>query len=683
MDVLLVYCDSGAPSRYLHYLEVGLCHQVLSDAQVQVASVLLHSDRRREEILSIFGSHPARLVGFYFDEFNAGASLHFIDEFHANFPDTPVCAFGVYPALAPDKVFASKHVDFVIIGEGPVALYELAAHIIRGGDAKGIRNLWWRKDGHVERNPLRPPQQDLTLFPYPDRSLFAQEPASGPDSGRILYVNASRGCPYECLFCYSPVLKKAYEGKGNYYRVRPVPHLAGEILGELRRQSYTSMVFVDEAFPAEKSWLRGLAQKIGAGNSVPFQAALCAEDCGPEVLDLLKAAGCASIVLGIETGSEAFRKRIAARNLSNERVQSAVAAARERSIQVVAGFMAGMPLESEALLQETYTMAQALSPDEVRCTVYQPIERTSMQQYARDKAYVPDSEATVLPDFTQLGLRLPELSPDSVRKFLYSMHFLNLRNKLRSLPPLSGYFDFVQELPKAKFRMKHSGAVDAGLARLDGQPFPYISVETGSDCRFGLKLREHSVLRFSLFIPGASVKRLEHNAGRIVAEVFWVKDRAEQPVFYRAFSPAESDVAQKWHECIVQLPNDKQAGELLFRVSCAPAPDTKASVLWGMLTLYDQEAFLREDPSAQAAYADYESKLAARDAEIGSLREQLLRTHESELSARQEAEQKTRRIAELHVRVLELEKALHEKSQDGAAEQESGLSGRIKNIFKK
>ncbi|MBX7245846.1 MAG: radical SAM protein [Candidatus Sumerlaeaceae bacterium] len=693
MDVLLIYIDSGGPSRYLRYLEVGLCHQVLADGQLNTTSVLLHPDRRPEEVLAIFQQHPARLVGFFFDEFNAPATFAFASQLHTSFPDTPLCAFGIYPALAPDRIALSKDFDYLVIGEGEIALLELANQTIRGGDVKQIKNLWFRQDKAMSRNPLRPLQDNLDLLPYPNRSLFEQEPQRVPGNDRYLYIAASRGCPQDCIFCYSPVLKKAYEGKGNYYRMRSPQNLAGEILGELRRFPYAGVNFVDEMFPTDKTWLKGLVQKLGSGAKVNFQATVAAERIDAEVLDLLKAAGCERLQFGVETGNEAFRKRLATRNLSNDRLRAVFAAARERGIAVVAKNMIGLPLESEPLIQETLTFNQVLNPDEIVCTAYQPIEGSSLYQYSKDKQYVtpvpqagPDS---TLPDFTSLSLKLPDVSPEIIRNYLYRLHFMNVVEKLKQVPKSQGYMDFLAELPRAKFHMRYAAAVDVGRTKRGDTDFAYICIETGSDCRFAVNLRAQSLLRFSLYMPPASFQRVARRQASVVAEVLLVRNGEEVPLYYRAITQNSKAIAEKWQDCMVAIPEDAGEAEILFRASCGDARDIRAVVFWGMPSLSEQQALMANNEAVAHVKADYEAQLATKDQAISSLESQLRESRERELEAIKERDAKAARVGEMHVRILELEKFIADNKpyldelEKARADKEAGIAGKLKGLFKK
>lgn len=685
MDALLIYCDPGAPSKYLRFLEAGVAHQVLTDGGLTVSSVLLHADRSADEVVEAFRAHPAKFVAFCLDEFNSRASLHLINRLGSAFPDTPICVFGVFATLAPEKAVQNPHVDFLLIGESEIALYELVSNAIRGEDTAGIKNLWWKHDGGVRRNPLRPLQENLDVIPYPNRAFFEQEPASGPKASSTLYVMASRGCPYDCLFCYSPVLKRSYEGKGTYYRARSAQNVAGEILGELRRGNYSAATFVDEVFPTDKNWLRALGQRLGGKNALPFQCVLQVERVDMEVLDLLKASGCNRIVLGVETGSENFRKRVATRNLSNDRVRAVVQAARERDIAITTTNMLALPLESEPLSQETYTFNQALAPDEIRSTVFQPITGTGFETYVSTKEIAaPGSDSTEV-DFTRVAVQLPELSPDAVRGHLFRLHFLNLVQKMKTLPKTDSYLDLLSELPRAKFKMQRTAAVDVGSATRAGTPIGYLSLECGSEVRWAVNLRPGTVFRFALLLPESSFLRLKHHNARITAEVLFQKDGEQTPIFSRMITGGDAALVNDWKVYSAACPEEAGAGEFILRVVHVEGR-CSAYVFWGMPGLADQDLLLGSNAAVEQMRSQYENQVKLLNEDIAQLRTELQEAQQREAAARLERDEKARRVSELHMKVLELEKR-NSEMQVALSQferlQQAGLGEKFKGMFKK
>jgi hypothetical protein len=689
VDVLLIYCDSGAPSRYLRCLEAGCYHQLLADSQLKVASVLLNADRPADSVVRGFREHAARLVCFDIDEFNVVPSLEFAAQLKSVFPDTPVCVFGVQTVLDPDAIVASKAVDYMIIGEGEVALYELVSHIVQHKDVSAIKNLWWRNKGALERNPLRPLQDNLDHLPFPDRSLLDQQPVVGPAGNEVLYVAASRGCPYECLFCYSPVLKRAYEGKGSYYRLRSPQQVVSEVHSEFHRRDFCRAVFVDEMFPCDKNWLRQFAQRMGGGRSIPFEVTVAAEKCDDEVLGILKTAGCSRIVLGIETGAEGLRRRIARRNLSSSGLLALVGKCRAMGIEVVATNLVGLPLETEELTQETYTFNQALSPDEIRCTVYQPIAGSPLSEYTHGKSRHPGQGAAgaALPDFTHLGAPVADLSPEVVRSHLYRFHFLNILQRIRALPTVECYYDFLRSLPNAKFRLRHVEAVDLGIAVRDGSPFGYMLTETSSDCRFAVQLHENSTLRFSILVPEASLSRIRLTPDRhYAAEVVWISGESEATVFYKALSASDGASSPRWQDCVVAIDPARLSGQVLFRVTSDPPSDSRVFVLWGMPVLLDAEQMFHGRDAGGGLAGEHSSKISDLELRLRDMSQMIEASRIAEQELRVERDEKVRRLAEIQIRMLDMEKEIEQLQAANdrlRAERDAGLAGRIKGIFKK
>jgi anaerobic magnesium-protoporphyrin IX monomethyl ester cyclase len=686
MDVQFVYCDSGAPSRYLRYLDTGVYHQVLADSQMDVSSVLVHPDPDTQEILARIAKERPKLLVLNVDEFNAARSFEFAAAVRGALPDLAIAAIGIYTILAPDRVVATKHFNFLIIGEGEIALYELASQLLRGDSGSGLKNVWRVLGARVERNPLRPLQDNVDMLPYPNRSLFAQEPCPGVDCNRVLYVSASRGCPHECLFCYSPVLKKAYEGKGGYYRMRSVPHLTGEILSELRRHEYRSIVFLDEMFPLEKNWLKQVGQRIGGEHAVPFHATVASDKIDDDTLDLLQRAGCRSLQIGLETGNDAFRRRLVTRNMDAERVQRVVLAARHRGIATVVTTMTGLPLESEAVAQESYTLCHSLASEATECFAYNPIPATKLHLYAQDKFGLRAGELE--PDFARAALELPEYPPAAVEKHLERVRLLKLAQKSAALPKPEGYHSILGNIAAAKLDLRDSRSVDLGAAHLNGSTVPYLELESGSACAFPVELRERSFLKFSTFVPQASVLRMKNANASLVAEVLWKRNGTERSIFHRRLGADEFAYRTQWQEYYVPIPEEAGQGEMVFRVSAEPEGAVRANVFWAAPVLVDVLSLVGGAPPP-GLKEEYEAKLSERDKEIGSLRRDLEEARRDELGARQQRDDRARRIGELHTRVIELEtelkkvKLAYAEMEAALAVRDAGIGGKLKGMFRK
>ncbi len=90
-------------------------------------------------------------------------------------------------------------IDIVVEGEGEQTWYELMEHYIdQSNELDQIRGIVYKNsDGIIKRNPPRPPM-DLNKIP------FVYDDIAKLDN-KIIYYEATRGCPFSCQYCLSSV----------------------------------------------------------------------------------------------------------------------------------------------------------------------------------------------------------------------------------------------------------------------------------------------------------------------------------------------------------------------------------------------------------------------------------------------------------------------------------------------
>ncbi|GAG80969.1 unnamed protein product, partial [marine sediment metagenome] len=115
-------------------------------------------------------------------------------------------------------------INYVCVGEGETFIKEFVANYGKS-TLLGINNLIYRKGGKIHSNPIGPPE-DLAMLPkFPWNSFpYVVIPAQY----KLLYVTASRGCPFNCTYCCNGVYLRLY--KGGYVRRRPIKHILDELI---------------------------------------------------------------------------------------------------------------------------------------------------------------------------------------------------------------------------------------------------------------------------------------------------------------------------------------------------------------------------------------------------------------------------------------------------------------------
>ena len=207
--------------------------------------------------------------------------------------------------------------DIVCIGEGEGAIVELCEE-----QHTEIKNIWYKVDGFIERNGLRPLITDLDSLPFIDRDiLYEQKPVFKKD----ISILTGRGCPYSCTFCASHALNREYrdKGLGQAVRKRSPSNVLNELIMAKNKYHPRSIYFVDDVFTMSLLWLKEFSQPYIEYIHLPFYCTANPATVKDEELYLLKDMGCQMIGFGMQSCNEEYRIKYLKRYGSNERIKQA------------------------------------------------------------------------------------------------------------------------------------------------------------------------------------------------------------------------------------------------------------------------------------------------------------------------------------------------------------------------
>lgn len=346
--IVLLEIRRGFPGFSGHYSEgVASIAAAVKAAGYGFELVHLTQPTATDTVAARIAATGADLVGFSCMTNTAPYLEQYAPALRRALPDVPIVAGGVHPTLQPEDCLAIDGIDGVCIGEGERVAVEALHRLRQGLGLHDIPGLWLECDGEIERNDPAPTAANLDAMPPPDRSVFDFANLMTTREG-VLYVHASRGCPYRCRFCCNAALRERWPRGGKYLRYKSVERLCDEIEDAVAHFPGTlhGIYFQDEILGLDKRWLAAFAEAYPKRIGVPFNCNLRADNVTPEVVDWLARAGCRSVSIGLESGSERIRNTLLGKSISDQEFEAAFRLLDDAGIRIATFSMVGLPDET-------------------------------------------------------------------------------------------------------------------------------------------------------------------------------------------------------------------------------------------------------------------------------------------------------------------------------------------------
>ena len=149
------------------------------------------------------------------------------------------------------------------------------------------------------------------------------------------------------------------------------------------------MVFQDDTFNLDRKWLHTFCIRYQQEVGLPFHCHLRADLLDEASAGLLRQAGCLSVKLGLESGSEHVRNGILKRSMSLEQFEEACRLLHLHGIRFATENILAIPgssIEDDLL---TYEINRKVRPHHSFATLMQIYPGTGIAEYALEKGFVP------------------------------------------------------------------------------------------------------------------------------------------------------------------------------------------------------------------------------------------------------------------------------------------------------
>ena len=269
-------------------------------------------------------------------------------------PDSLLLLGGPEVMFHPKEMLASvAFADFIVCGEGEEAVAALLQNLTRYGKAHPVpRGIAYRDvNGVIAENaePLVVEDLDTLPFPYPDlEQVVAQH--------KIVYYEASRGCPFHCAYCLS--------GISHSVRRRSL----SLVLADMDRfiQAGAALIkFVDRTYNLDESYYLPMMQHLAnVDTGTVFHFEIKADLLSPRVIAFLKTVpkGRFQLEIGVQSTNPAVLKEIG-RSDDWEKLKANVTELRQvGNVHIHIDLIAGLPLEDMKSFSRSFDDVYGLHP---------------------------------------------------------------------------------------------------------------------------------------------------------------------------------------------------------------------------------------------------------------------------------------------------------------------------------
>ena len=249
-----------------------------------------------------------------------------------------------------DTIDTFDFIDFVLSGECERSIHDFTDYL--GGSQKEPRvpGLIYRCRGRAALSlpcyPMLPPDE----LPDIDYSLFNNLEDFGS-----LPLDVGRGCPFGCSFCTTNLFWE------RHYRLRSAQYLIETVRHVKAAYGIESFGFVHDNFTAAPPRVAQFCRDvIASGVEFEWRCSARPDSVDGELLDLMYAAGCRSIFMGIESGSGRVQQ-LCRKRVKLERVGPAIEKATNLGINLKTSFIVGFPYEDLDDVEKTLRMMASIN----------------------------------------------------------------------------------------------------------------------------------------------------------------------------------------------------------------------------------------------------------------------------------------------------------------------------------
>jgi radical SAM superfamily enzyme YgiQ (UPF0313 family) len=327
---------------------------------------------------------------------------------------------GPHPTILPEECVKEDFIDFVVAGEGEKTLLELITALKNGSDLNLVDGIYWKKDGKIIANKQRA-FMDPSEWPFPMTDKNKKYFKVSAERGELMF-QASRGCPFDCNFCYNQIMNR------RTWRKMPIDKFEKELKIFLNNFTFNHIYVNDDNFGTDKERVRQVV-KILHDHGLSWSTGIRCSDMDEELAKILNDNGCEEILLGVESGSDRVLNQVINKMYPKgvENIRNCARALNKTNIHGRYNFISGIPTETMAEVYQSMALADWIyktDKNAIFCfDAYSPYPGTKLYREAIKQGF---KEPKSFEEWSKMSLNN---ATDPIAQNLYYMSGLRFRGK--------------------------------------------------------------------------------------------------------------------------------------------------------------------------------------------------------------------------------------------------------------
>lgn len=312
------------------------------------------------------------------------------------------------------------HADYAICGEGEKGLHEFCRQMYVDGsivNSSAISGLVYRDNSAIRctTNMYNANLDEFDPLYYNLINIEAYFLLGSPmglfrKGDRVAQIITTRGCPFNCTFCASPV------NMGKKVRKRSTSNIIQEIEALIEKGA-DEIHIMDDNFTFDREHVINLCKeiinrKIKIHFCMPNGVRLDKLD--KEMLVWMKKSGWYHYFFGVEVGSNEALKKIR-KGITIEKIKEKIDMVKKIGFTTTGGFILGLPHDTLETMQETVTAPDKLGLDMAAFGNFTPLPGTQLYKELVERGEINEN---YLPSFSsgEVTYSPPGITPLQIAK---------------------------------------------------------------------------------------------------------------------------------------------------------------------------------------------------------------------------------------------------------------------------